>query len=50
MSGSGKLLLTSDRKSVTQLTIDVKTVDGLKITVTFAADDSEPLEIHTAVF
>ena len=50
MSGSWKLLLTSDRKSFTQLTIEVKTVDGLKIAVTFAADDSEPVELEDECF
>ena len=44
MSGSGKLLLTSDRKSIKNLTIDVKTIDGREITVTFVADDSETPE------
>jgi hypothetical protein len=44
MSGSGKLLLTSDGKSIRQLTINLKTVDGSEIKVTFAADDSEPPE------
>jgi len=44
MTGSGKLLLTSDGKSFRQLAVNVKTVDGLEITVTFEADDSEPLE------
>ena len=44
MSGSGKLLLTSDGKSIRQLTVNIKTVDGREITVTFAADDSKPLE------
>jgi len=41
MSGSGKLLLTSDGKSFRQLTANIKTVDGIEIKVTFAADDSE---------
>jgi hypothetical protein len=44
MSGSGKLLLTSDGKSFRQLTANIKTVDGSEITVTFESDDSEPLE------
>ena len=44
MTGSGKLLLTSDRKSFRQLAVKVKTIDGREITVTFAADDSKPLE------
>ena len=44
MSGSGKLLLTSDGKSFRQLTANLKTVDGRQITVTFEAGDSEPLE------
>jgi hypothetical protein len=41
MSGSGKLLLSSDGKSFRQLTANIKTVDGIEIKVTFAADDSE---------
>ena len=44
MIGSGKLLLTSDGKSFTQLAVNVKTADGQEITVTFAADHSKPLE------
>ena len=44
MSGSGKLLLTSDRKSIKELKIDVKTMDGREIAVTFVADDSEAPE------
>ena len=44
MSGSGKLLLTSDGKSFRQLKAKIKTVDGSEITVTFESDDSEPLE------
>jgi hypothetical protein len=44
MSGSGKLLLTSGRKSIKELSIDVKTIDGREITVTFVADDSEAPE------
>jgi hypothetical protein len=44
MVGSGKLLLNSDRKSFRQLAINVKTVDGEEITVTFAADESEPID------
>ena len=44
MSGSGKLLLTSDGKSFKQLTANIKTVDGIEIKVSFVADGSEPLE------
>lgn len=44
MTGSGKLLLTSDGKSFRQLTANIKTVDGSEIKVTFEADDSEPPE------
>jgi len=43
MSGSGKLLLTSDGKSFRQLTVNIKTIDGRPITVTFESDASEPL-------
>jgi hypothetical protein len=39
--GSGKLLLTSDRKSIKELTINAKSSDGQEISVTFTADDSE---------
>jgi hypothetical protein len=41
MTGSGKLLLTSDRVSIKKLTANVKTVDGREIAVTFVADASE---------
>jgi hypothetical protein len=44
MSGSGKLLLTSDGKSFKQLAVNLKTADGREITVTFVADESKPLE------
>jgi len=44
MSGSGKLLLTSDGKSFKQLTANIKTVDGIEINVSFVADGSEPLQ------
>ena len=44
MTGSGKMLLTSDGKSFKQLAVNAKTVDGQEITVTFAADDSKPRE------
>lgn len=44
MTGSGKMLLTSDGKSFRQLAVNAKTVDGQEITVTFAADDSKPRE------
>ena len=39
--GSGKLLLSSDRKSIKELTIKVTSVDGQEVSVTFVADDSE---------
>lgn len=44
MTGSGKLLLTSDRQSIKELAIKVKTVDGLDITVTFVGDRPQPPE------
>ena len=44
MSGSGKLLLTSDGKSFRQLTANIKAEDGSQLTVTFESDDSEPLQ------
>ena len=40
LTGSGKLLLTSDRRSIKELTIDVKSADGQDISVTFLADDA----------
>jgi len=40
--GSGKLLLTSDRKSMKELTINVTSSDGQEISVTFVAEASEP--------
>ena len=39
--GSGKLLLTEDRKSMKELTIDVRSSDGMQISVTFVAE-AEP--------
>lgn len=42
MTGSGKLLLTSDRKSFKELTIDVKLSDGQEVAVTFIAEAPEP--------
>jgi hypothetical protein len=41
MTGSGELLLTSDKKSFKALTINMKLADGQEISVTFVADDSE---------
>lgn len=40
--GAGKLLLTEDRKSMKELTIDVRSSDGMQISVTFVAEASEP--------
>lgn len=40
--GSGKLLLTSDRKSMKELTVDLRSSDGMDISVTFVAEASEP--------
>jgi len=42
MTGSGKLLLTGDRKSFKELTMNVKLSDGQEVTVTFVADAAEP--------
>jgi len=39
--GSGKLLLTSDRKSIKELTVNLRSSDGQDISVTFVADDSQ---------
>ena len=41
MTGSGKLLLTSDRKSFKELTMNVKLSDGQAVTVTFVEDKVE---------
>ena len=40
--GSGKLLLTNDRKSMRELTINVRSLDGQDIAVTFVAEAPEP--------
>jgi hypothetical protein len=40
--GSGKLLLTSDRKSMNELTINLTSSDGQEISVTFVAEAPEP--------
>ncbi len=42
MTGSGELLLTSDRKSFKELTMRVKLTDGQEVTVTFVAHAAEP--------
>ena len=42
MTGIGKLLLTSDRKSFRELMVNIELVDGPRVRVTFVADDSEP--------
>jgi hypothetical protein len=42
--GSGKLFLTSDKKSFKKLRADLKSSAGEEITVTFVADGSEPSE------
>ena len=44
MTGSGKLLLTSDRKSFKELTMNVKLSDGQEVTVTFVADAAGNLQ------
>lgn len=41
MKGSGKLLLTSDRTSIKEISIQVKTVDGRDITATFVGDEAQ---------
>jgi len=43
VTGSGRVVLTSDRKSIQELTLDLKSSDGQEIAVTFAAGDSEPV-------
>src|SRR5678815_4298575 len=42
--GSGKLLLTEDRKSMKELTINLTSSDGQEISVTFIAEAAEPSE------
>ena len=41
MSGSGKLLLTSDRKSIKELMIVLRSADGVDVSVTFVAEPPE---------
>jgi hypothetical protein len=38
MTGPGKLLLTSDIKSIKELTMHLKLSDGQEVTVTFVED------------
>lgn len=40
--GSGKLLLTEDRKSMKELTVNLRSSDGQDISVTFVAESPEP--------
>jgi hypothetical protein len=40
--GSGKLLLTGDKKSMKELTINLRSSDGQEISVTFVAESPEP--------
>lgn len=40
--GSGKLLLTEDRKSIKELTVNLTSSDGQEISVTFVAEAPEP--------
>jgi hypothetical protein len=42
--GSGKLLLTSDRKSIKELTVNLRSSDGQDISVTFVADSEAPVK------
>ncbi len=44
--GSGKLLLTSDRKSMKELTIHVTSADGQEISVAFVAEAPEPTKVR----
>ena len=41
VTGSGRLVLTDDRKSIKELTLDLKSSDGEKISVTFVGGDIE---------
>jgi hypothetical protein len=45
-TGTGKLLLSDDRKSIKELTIKGKTFDGREIAITFAATASESARIE----
>jgi len=40
--GSGKLLLTGDRKAMKELTINLRASDGQELSVTFVAEAPEP--------
>jgi hypothetical protein len=40
-SGSGKLVLSNDRKSIKELVMNGKSFDGRELTITFVADASE---------
>jgi hypothetical protein len=42
--GSGKLVLTSDRKSIKELTVNLTSSDGQEISVTFVGEASEAAE------
>ena len=42
VTGSGKLLLTSDQKSIKELTLKLRSADGIDVSVTFVAEASEP--------
>jgi len=46
VTGTGKLLLSEDRKSIRDLTIKVRSFDGREITVTFVAAASESARIE----
>jgi len=41
VTGSGRVVLTSDRKSIKELTLDLKSSDGQEIAIKFVAGDSE---------
>lgn len=43
--GSGKLLLTEDRKSMKELTINLRSAEGQDISVTFVAEAPEPSKV-----
>jgi len=42
-SGSGKLVLSDDRKAIKELSINAKSFDGRELTLTFIADNSDSI-------
>ena len=42
-SGSGKLVLTDDRKAIKELSVKAKSFDGRELTLTFIADNADSI-------